>query len=117
MGGGGGGENGRVAFPESVPLILQVDIQDSSERYSVFAGFSDGDANCPPDIPGIVVKKKDPRVPAFSDRIIVDTEASGLYSLVQKSDTTVKPTVGVQQYQHICDLERRSLKLIYILDR
>lgn len=62
----------------------KVDIQDSSEKYSVFAGFSDGDANCPPDIPGIVVKKKDPRVPAFSDRIIVDTEASGEMSVINE---------------------------------
>lgn len=64
----------------------KVDIEDRSENLDVLAAFSDGDSvgDNLPNISGVVVRNKDPRVLAFGERIIVDKEASGQLSMIDE---------------------------------
>ena len=60
--------------------FCQVNIEDKSDELDVLAAFSeDSIDNEPPSIPGTVIKKKDPRVPTFGERIIINREASGTF--------------------------------------
>ena len=53
-------------------------IEDKSEKLNVVAAVSDSDcAGESPAVPGTVIKNRDPRVPTFGERIIVDRETSG----------------------------------------
>ena len=52
---------------------------DGSEKFDVLAAFSTGDSDSagPPNVAGVVIQNKDPRVPSFGDRIIVEKNTSG----------------------------------------
>ena len=59
--------------------MFQVTIEDKSEKLDVVAAVSDSDcAGESPTMPGTVIKNRDPRVPTFGERIIVDRETSGI---------------------------------------
>ena len=59
--------------------VFQVTIEDKSEKLEVVAAVSDSDcASESPTVAGTVIKNRDPRVPTFGERIIVDRETSGI---------------------------------------
>lgn len=69
-----------IADIKRFKIRKKVDIEDKSEKLNVLAAFTDGDSI--PDISGVVIKNKDPRVPAFGERIIVDSKTAGNFSVI-----------------------------------
>ena len=58
--------------------MFQVSIEDKSEKLDVVGAVSDSEcASESPTVPGTVIRNRDPRVPTFGERIIVDREISG----------------------------------------